>query len=307
MKKEEEPGQTHFSFKFLKIFILLTFLLSSCDFSKKINPSFDEENSFSYLKKQVSFGVRFPGSSGHKKTAEFLEKELKKTADRVILQKFKYYAKGKEYNLTNIIGIFEGKSKEEILLGAHYDTRMIAEREKLIKDRKKPVLGANDGASGVAVLLELARLFKKFPPPYKIILVFFDAEDQGEIPGWDWCIGSKYFANNMEEFSPSFAIIIDMVGDKDLQIYREMNSIKYASEIVDKIWEIGLSLNYPQFRPYPKYQIYDDHIPLNEKGIKSVLLIDFDYPFWHTLKDTLDKCDKKSLKIVGDVLLKLIY
>lgn len=295
MKKVKELGLILFSF---------SIFFYSCREKNKI--FFSSENSFNYLKKQVSFGPRFPGTSGHKKMREFLKKELKNKADRVIFQNFKYYA-DKEYELVNIIALFEGKSKREILIGTHYDTRMIAEREKNILDKKKPLLGANDGASGVAVLLELARIFKENPPPYKIVMVFFDAEDQGKIPGWDWCIGSKYFAKNMEGVLPEFAIIIDMVGDKNLEIYREINSLKYAPEIVEKIWKTAEKLNYPQFKPYPKYQIYDDHIPLNEAGIKSVLLIDFDYPFWHTLNDLLENCSRESLKIVGDVLLEFIY
>jgi Zn-dependent M28 family amino/carboxypeptidase len=200
--------------------------------------------------------------------------------------------------LTNVIA-YKGSESPEFLLGAHYDSRMRADRDPDPSRRSQPVPGANDGASGVAVLLELARVL-----PEKLAqrawIVFFDGEDNGDLPGWDWILGSRAFVAEMK-IAPQVVIVLDMVGDADLNIYIERSSD--PSRVAD-IWASASALGYYQaFLPLPKYQMIDDHLPFIEQGIPAVLIIDFDYPYWHTTADTVDKISPESLQIVGRTLL----
>jgi Zn-dependent M28 family amino/carboxypeptidase len=186
-----------------------------------------------------------------------------------------------------------------VILGAHYDSRVIADRDPHLSNRSLPVPGANDGASGVAVLRELARVI---PPKLEanIWLVFFDAEDNGSMPGGEWIIGSRLFVESLEE-RPEAVVIVDMIGDQDLEIYIEKNS---DPSLVQEIWDIAHRLGYnDEFISYPKHRIIDDHLPFVQAGIPAVDIIDFDYPYWHTTDDTLDKVSAESLKAVGDVVL----
>jgi len=289
--------------------ILLTGLLTtSCSYSQV--PQFNKISAFNYLKKQCNFGPRNPGSEGHRECLRFLVKEFKQTADTVIKQPFIFTnsRNHKTYMLTNIIASF-GKKSKRILLSAHWDTRPWADHDPDFKNRNKPILGANDGASGVAVLLEIARIMKQYPPPVGVDIVLFDGEDSG-IEGRDetWCVGSRYFAKNKEtNYNPQYAILLDMIGDRDLHIPVEANSQKYAPELVQKIWGKARKLNLFPFDPSVKYEIVDDHLELLKVGIPAVDIIDFDYPYWHTLQDTPDKCSPESLWTVGTVLLYLIY
>jgi Zn-dependent M28 family amino/carboxypeptidase len=193
-----------------------------------------------------------------------------------------------------------GRGSPWIIIGAHFDTRIYADQDPDPQKRALPVPGANDGASGVAVLLELARVL---PPdlPGEIWLVFFDAEDNGSIPGRDWAMGSRAFVEGALEGQPDAVVIVDMVGDTDLNIYLEKNS---DQTLMQEIWEVAEGLGYSDyFIPSYKYRIIDDHIPFLEANIPAVDIIDFDYPYWHTTSDTLDKVSAKSLQIVGDVVL----
>jgi Zn-dependent M28 family amino/carboxypeptidase len=189
----------------------------------------------------------------------------------------------------------------QIILGAHYDTRMIADQDPDPAKQTEPVPGANDGASGVAVLLELARSLPKDTTP--IWLVFFDTEDQGGIEGWDWILGSRAFAEEIP-IAPRAVVIVDMIGDADLNIYLERNS---NIAIRTEIWSTAEKLGYgDKFINQEKYSMEDDHTPFLEAGIPAVDLIDFDYPYWHTTQDTPDKVSAKSLQAVGDTLLNWI-
>jgi Zn-dependent M28 family amino/carboxypeptidase len=175
---------------------------------------------------------------------------------------------------------------------------MLADQDPDPNNRNQPVPGANDGASGVAVLLELARVLPESTPK-SIWLVFFDAEDNGNIPGWDWILGSDSFVSELD-VQPEAAIIIDMIGDSDLNIYREQNS---DQDLTDEIWAVAEDLGYPeQFINTTKHQMIDDHTPFIRAGIPAVDIIDFDYPYWHTIQDTPDKVSAQSLQAVGDTL-----
>ena len=189
----------------------------------------------------------------------------------------------------------------QIILGAHYDTRMVADNDPDMSKRSEPVAGANDGASGVAVLLELARSLPKDTVP--TWLVFFDTEDNGKIEGWDWILGSRAFAEEIP-VRPEAVVIVDMIGDADLNIYLEKNS---DVAIRNEIWSTAEKLGYgKQFINQEKFSMLDDHTPFLEAGIPAVDIIDFDYPYWHTTQDTPDKVSAESLQAVGDTLLNWV-
>jgi len=269
-------------------------------------PKFDGDRAFELLKKQTDFGPRPIGTGAHEKTKDFLASELKKVTGTVTLQAFDFQQNSKTFPLTNIIGVLNPDATRKVLLAAHWDTRPIADQDMDPQNRDKPILGANDGASGVAVLLEAARVLKELKPRVQVMIVLFDGEDYGKTEDTMF-LGSRYFSAHMGQYKPDFGILIDMVGDKDLSIYQEGNSQQAAPEIVDKVWNVARNLNYGvYFKPAVKYTILDDHIPLIEKGIKMIDIIDFDYIYWHTLQDTPDKCSPKSLKVVGDVLIQVV-
>ena len=274
-------------------------------------PHFDEQKSFSYLEKQCEFGPRNPGSAGHKKCLTFLTAELRKYADRVTHQSFCYPLRSGQapVTMTNVIANFQSTNTDRILLCAHWDTRPWADEDPNPSNRNKPVMGASDGASGVAVLLEIARLIHIYPPPYGIDIVFFDGEDYGVSGDNDsWAIGSREFAyHKSPSYNPQFGILLDLVGDKDQQIYIEGNSFRYAPEIVDRIWKKAAQLGIIEFIPEHGYEIMDDHIRLLEAGIPCIDIIDFDYQYWHTVEDTPDKCSPQSLANVGRVVTAVIY
>ncbi|MEJ5253425.1 MAG: M28 family peptidase [Armatimonadota bacterium] len=270
-------------------------------------PAFDGKRAFADLEKQVSFGPRVPGTQAHLQCRDWLMTELEKSADRVELQTFTQVVNGKSLRLYNIFGIFNENAPRRIMLCAHWDTRPTADEELDPANRRKPILGANDGASGVAVLLELARQFKAKRPQVGVIIAFWDGEDYG--PDVDtMLLGSRYFAKNMGKLRPTYGILLDMVGDKDLQIYKETNSVLAAPELVERVWRTAEQLGYRKYFPNAqKYTITDDHVPLIEAGVPCIDLIDFDYPYWHTLQDTVDKCSAQSLQIVGEVVAAVVY
>jgi Zn-dependent M28 family amino/carboxypeptidase len=185
----------------------------------------------------------------------------------------------------------------QVILGAHYDSRMFADSDPDTANHTRPVPGANDGASGVAVLLELARTLPDQTVP--VWLVFFDAEDNGQIEGWDWILGSREFVKN-NPVQPRAVVIVDMIGDADLNIYKEFNS---NPALTDEIWQVAMELGHERiFIPEYRHSIIDDHTPFLELGIPAVDIIDFDYPYWHTIEDTPDKLSAESLQVVGETV-----
>lgn len=272
--------------------------------------AFSGKRAFEYLEKQVALGPRYPGAHGHLVCKVFLEEELRKFSQDVRTQNFKFTEKSKKikkkYKLQNLSATFSRGQGNPILIGAHWDTRRHATEEVLPQKKHLPVPGANDGASGTAVLLELARVFQKHPPPNHVTLAFFDAEDQGEVRNWPFCVGSDYFAKRLDIQYKS-VIIVDMIGDKNQEIYKEQNSLKYAPQLVEKIWSLAGGMKITSFKNSAKYSIFDDHVAFLQRGMQAVDLIDFDYPYWHTTEDTPDKCSAKSLKNVGNVLISFVY
>lgn len=263
----------------------------------KAAKSFEPERAWQHVVAQLDFGPRTPGSEAHQKTIDYIKKELRKNGWAVEIQESEQMG----HPIKNIIAK-RGSGNPSIILGAHYDSRLVADQDANVSNQALPVPGANDGASGVAVLLEIARVLPK-KMDHQVWLVFFDAEDQGRIEGWDWIIGSRAFVETLTS-SPNAVVVIDMIGDSDLNIYREISS---DSKITDEIWQTAAELGYAdQFINEEKYNILDDHLPFLELGIPAIDIIDFDYPFWHTTDDTLDKISTDSLAVVGNTLLAWI-
>jgi Zn-dependent M28 family amino/carboxypeptidase len=216
--------------------------------------------------------------------------------------------------MTNIFGRFQQNNPNRILLLAHWDTRPRAERDEDSTKREQPILGANDGASGVAVLLEIARHLKETKPNIGVDILFVDGEDYGEEGDLSrYLLGAKYFAKNFHfEHPPQFGILLDMVGDAELEIRKEKASQHFANDVVELVWNTANELGVTQFSELEGPSLIDDHIPFNEAGIKCIDLIDFNYPnetknYWHTTQDTPEHCSAKSLEAVGKVLLHVIY
>jgi Zn-dependent M28 family amino/carboxypeptidase len=255
------------------------------------NITFDETSAMAHVVEQASMGPRTPGSPGHDRVKEYILSELSAAGWSAEVASAQYLGQKVE----NIIAKRHPDSPPGMIIGAHYDTRFTADRDPDPGKRTLPVPGANDGASGVAVLLELARVLDEKSSD-QVWLVFFDAEDNGKVPGWEWIMGSSVFVNNLEQM-PKAAVIVDMVGDADLNIYYEKQSDTLLS---GQIWEQAAELGYDkQFVPMPKHSILDDHIPFIRMGIPAVDIIDIDYPYWHTTEDTVDKISPASLGAVG--------
>jgi len=223
------------------------------------------------------------------------------------------YAK-EQLNMTNVIASFNSAATKRVIFIAHWDTRPRADQEKDTKKQNTPILGANDGASGVAVLLEMARLFKITPPPIGVDILFVDGEDYGKEGDSEWyLLGARHFAKHLQPgYAPVFGVLLDMVGDKTLELKRERYSVKYAPDIVDLVWSTARELGVAQFTDEYQSWVMDDHLPLNEVGIKTIDLIDFAYPdtsnrYWHTSQDTPDKCSAESLEAVGKVLTTVVF
>jgi Zn-dependent M28 family amino/carboxypeptidase len=239
---------------------------------------------------------------------DWLVAEVSRHTDTVSVQRFEVGGSMGVIELTNVIASFRVSERRRVLLGAHWDTRAVAEHDPDPANRETPILGANDGASGVAVLLELARLMSEREPSVGVDLVFFDGEDGGDEGGLgEWCIGSTYYAAHLGDYCPEYAVVIDMIGDCDLSIPIEPNSWAACPLEVDRVWAAAERAEAGSFTRSPGTALYDDHAPLIRAGIPSVLVIDFDYPYWHTLEDTPDKCCPESLAEIGRMLVELIY
>ncbi len=292
--------------------LLLIFTCVSC---QPKSPLFSGENAFQHLIKQCSFGPRNPGSEGHKNTLNYYLNTFKGLADTVFTQSFedempRTRAKVK---MNNVIAQFNRESNKQIMISAHWDTRPWADTGSIMK-KEMPILGANDGASGVAVIIELAYIFKQNPPPIGVSLVLFDAEDYG-VPGdsWTYCKGSQYFARNLPISYPEYGINIDMIADRQPEFYIERISYQQNASLVLELWELSEELGLKAFKKQAKDSISDDHVPLYEiAGIPAINIIDFDYPndktnYWHTHNDIVQNCSPNGLYQVGTLLVNHIY
>ncbi len=326
--------------RFVLALLVLAFavFLSSCGGKKEqletppvksVNvPLFNADSAYFFIEKQVAFGPRVPNTKAHTDAAEYFVEKLEGYGAKVSVQDFQATTFDKQkLNLKNIIASFNPEQKKRILLAAHWDTRPFADKDN---ERKyEPIEGANDGASGVGVLLELARIFGTIDSPeVGIDLILFDGEDWGEKEGEErirppqgldswWCLGSQYWSKNkhIPNYSAYYGVLLDMVGAKDSQFHREGYSMEYAPRIVERIWDTAIRLGYSKyFIKKTQAPIIDDHLYVNELGrIPMVNVVHYDPAlgyfgdYHHTHKDNMSIIDKETLNAVGQTLLQVIF
>ena len=289
--------------------------------SRTVNtPDFNADSAYAYIARQVAFGPRVPNTEAHKACAAYLASELERHGANVFIQKAVLTAyTGDKLNAQNIIGSFDPDKTRRVLLFAHWDTRPFADQDKDPANHNKPIDGADDGGSGVGVLLEIARQTGIQKPDIGVDIIFFDAEDYGSSSvANSFCLGSQYWAKNphIPNYRAEYGILLDMVGAKGANFYKEFYSVKYASRYVEKVWTTARELGYGKFFINAKGgMIYDDHVPVNEiRRIPSIDIINLDSDnendfgaHWHTLKDNMDIISKETLKAVGQTVLTVIF
>lgn len=283
--------------------------LLGCGRSVPPPPEPDGARAFAHLETQVAFGARVPGSVAAERCREFLFEELALYTPHVGAQRFSLpdpYGSD-TLRLVNVLAHFHRERAARVLLAAHYDSRPRADRDTG-SARDLPVPGANDGASGVAVLLEVARALSTWDPGIGVDLVFFDGEDYGEESDHDhYLLGSRYFAETMGGYRPLAMLLLDMVGDADLRIPMEEYSRTEAAALTQLVFDVADSLRAPGFVREPGVAVFDDHVPFLARGIAAVDLIDFDYDAWHTTRDLPDRCAPASLESVARVVLHTLH
>lgn len=316
------------------LFLLTVLLFIACNQTKQstqkdeetVNvPAFSADSAYLFIQQQVDFGPRVPNTAAHKACANFLSAKLKRFGADVIEQKAELTAfDGTKLQAINIIGAFNPDVETRVMLFAHWDTRPWADHDANPENRKKPVLGANDGASGVGVLLEIARQISIQKPNIGIDIIFFDAEDYGAPNSFSgnaedsWCLGTQYWAKNphVPGYRARFGILLDMVGAPQAKFYREQISEYYAPHIVEKVWSQAHNLGFGQYFVNQKGgAITDDHLYVNKlAGIPSIDIIQYDINsetgfghYWHTVNDTMENIDKNTLRAVGITVMNVIY
>ena len=276
---------------------------------------FDAAQAMRWVEYQVAAGPRVPGRPGHRAIAEWLERELRARADSVEVQAFTHVtAAGGKLELRNILARFRPSDSNRILYVTHWDTRPVADSDPDSAKRALPIPGANDGASGTALLLEVADALKQSAPSVGVDLLFVDGEDYGSFEGTDSLkdvlIGSRYFAEHLPAgYRPLFAVLWDMIGGRNQRIYQEGYSLERAPEVVERVWRAAEDLGLQRmFSPLNGGFITDDHVPLLEKGIRAVDVIGFEnYREWHhTRQDTVDKVSAETLADIGRLALALL-
>ena len=278
----------------------------------KAATGFDGAAAYRYAKAQVDFGPRVPGSPAAKAAGDWIIRQMRARADTVIVQSFTYTtADGKKLPLRNILARFRPELSERVLYLTHWDSRPMSESAATEAERKMPVPGANDGASGVGMFVALADVLKKTKPNVGVDLLFTDGEDYGEFgpPEVDVLIGAKYFVTHLPSpgYKPLYGVLFDMIGDKDLRVPYEMNSFQQAPEVVSRVWQTAADLGHGDvFVQESGGLITDDHMPFLNAGIHVIDVIDLTYPPHHTPQDTMDKISAKSLATVGDVATALV-
>jgi hypothetical protein len=277
-------------------------------------PAFSGDRAMAHLEAIAAIGPRPSGSPGMAKQRELIVKHFRAAGGRVRSQAFQIRDRrtGEPVRMENIIVEWHPDRPERILLGAHYDTRPFPDRDPV--EPRGVFVGANDGASGVAVLMELAGAMPSLGGPVGVDFVLFDAEEYVVAQRDPYCLGSNFFAREYAStqqkgdapFRYRSGVILDMVADKNLEIWQEQHSASWPDTrpVVDAIWEVAARMGVRQFVPRPKYAVEDDHVPLRMVGrIPTCDVIDFDYPQWHTTQDTAENCSAESLDAVGRVML----
>lgn len=293
------------------------------DYTSVKIPEFVADSAYRYVAEQLQFGFRSPGSIGHQQCAMYLANKMRQWCDTVIIQNFSTTLwNGETYQGQNIIASLNPEKEKRVLLGAHWDSRLWADHDPNTSNHKKPIMGANDGASGVGTLMEMARIMSQQRPEMGIDIIFFDMEDQG-IPEWEntykdntWCLGSQYWAKNPHRpfYTAHYGILFDMVGTRTPRYTREEFSRHYAYGLVDKIWKAAAQTGAGNvFVNIDSDAILDDHLYVNR--IINIPMIDIVqnseqcsfFPHWHTIEDNLDCISAESMKITADVVLKVLY
>ena len=292
-------------------------------------PAFNADSAYGFVERQLSFGPRVPGSIAHEQCAEWFVSKLNAWADSVFVQDFRCRLfDGKTVDGKNIIASYNIEAHKRIIIASHWDSRPYADNDPDEANWKKPIDGANDGASGCGILLELARIMHLFPLDIGVDLIFFDVEDHGT-PHWaddnrysdnSWCLGSQYWAKNphYNGYSANFGILLDMVGASNPRFPKEYYSQRDAAWVLNKVWRIARDMGYDQFFVNELGDpINDDHIYVNQyAGIPTIDIIhlvgDEDrtssfYPYWHTMNDNLEQIDPKTLQMVGNVVTSVLY
>jgi hypothetical protein len=324
--------------KYLLILLVFALSFSACQKKKEKKeekrftyadvkiPSFNQDSAFLYVKTQCDFGPRAPQTKAHNLCENYIVSFFEKIADTVIRQKF-YTKLYNEKNVegVNIIASFNSSKTERILLAAHWDSRLWADNDPDEKNWHSPIIGANDGASGVGVLMEIARCIKEDMPNIGVDIVLFDLEDQGA-PNWDetsnimdqsdWCLGSQYWSKNPHKpfYQARFGILLDMVGYHKPCFTKEEQSNYYASSILNNVWNMAFDRGYGSiFINELTGGVMDDHVWVNQNlNIPMIDIVQHDrttsfFPFWHTIKDDISCISPNTLKIVGEVCLTAIY
>ena len=297
----------------LRVCLLASLLcLVGCSADPVDPPAFDGQRAFEALEHQVAFGPRVPGTAASAVCREYLCAHFRDCGFEVDTQSFTFFDPYSSVDtpLVNIIAHFRGGKTDEpaALLLAHYDSRPRTDYHSDSTLRDEPIDGANDGASGVAVRVELANLIAERPPDCNVDLVLVDGEDWGQ-PGDTeyYLLGSREFARHSIADRYRFGVVVDMIGDKFQQVYREQYTERFFKPVNDMIWTVAASQGVTTFKEGIRHTIMDDHLSLGAAGVPTALLIDFDYLHWHTENDTPDKCSAESLANVGRVLAYILY
>ncbi len=285
-------------------------------------PAIEVDSTFSYLEKQLSFGYRIPGTKEHENCKDWLVSKLESFGLEVKVQKFesKIFT-GAIMPGYNIIAQLNPKHSRRVLLAAHWDTRIIADKDPNEENHDDPIMGADDGASGVAALLEIARTLSKNPIDLGVDFILFDVEDQGDMHGEanTWALGSQHWSKNKvpKNYNADFGILLDMVGAKGARFGKEGYSMQYAPQIVNKVWKLAQNMGYADFfQDYNSGGIADDHLYMNQAGIPSIDIISIPNPensessfgfYHHTLADNIGIIDKRTLKVVTQVVTAVLY
>lgn len=324
----------------IALYFIFTFSLLACNNNPTVKetgekslkkqiiiPDFNSDSAYAYVKKQVDFGPRVPNSPEHQACANYLSAKLAEFADTVIVQSFKARAyNGTELSAKNIIGVYNSEKANRVVLVAHWDSRPYADHDPDPKNQRTPIDGANDGASGVGVLMELARHFHAQKPDIGVDIIFFDVEDYGppqDSPqrgaGEFWGLGSQYWSRNPHTYgyTAKFGILLDMVGANNANFLMEGYSLNYAPGVLKKVWKIAGNLGYGEYFRFEQLgYIDDDHKYMNEiLQIPTIDIIHLDdnssnhtfFEHWHTTNDKLDVISKETLKAVGQTLLNVVY